>query len=245
MKLVIAVSFYDRVADLEDGVGESVELAKIVGEGADSAEQAANGRKERAGRAGDSELHRQILAGCVGKALADREVTETGAKIIDEAGVNGAGPADDAILEWIAKIGDAVAGQQISFSGRVADRLLRITAKNAVVSVGGPINLEVALIGIVYDALLIKQGVAGGRCRVERRIHDVGRGITEGQSGGGEVVERNGNSRGGANTSAGSVQLGVSGGQAATNTRPIESGRAQFSEVTSALRLAEHDHALG
>jgi hypothetical protein len=109
MKLVIAVSFYDRVADLEDGVGESVELAKIVGEGADSAEQAANGRKERAGRAGDSEFHRKVLAGGIGKTLADREITETGAKIVDEAGVDGASPANDAVLEWIIKIGDAVA----------------------------------------------------------------------------------------------------------------------------------------
>jgi hypothetical protein len=65
VKFVIAVGLYDRVADLEDGVGESVELAKIVGDGADATEQAADGRKERAGRAGDSELHRQVLAGWI------------------------------------------------------------------------------------------------------------------------------------------------------------------------------------
>src|SRR3984957_10951234 len=33
VKFVIAVGLYDRVADLENGVGESVELAQIVGDG--------------------------------------------------------------------------------------------------------------------------------------------------------------------------------------------------------------------
>ena len=49
------------------------------------------------------------------------------------------------------------------------------------------------MIGIVDDALLIKEGVARGRCWVERRIHDLGSGGAESEARGGEIVERDGN----------------------------------------------------
>src|ERR1700722_6493420 len=215
VKFVIAVGLYDRVADLENGVGESVELAQIVGDGGDIAKQAANGRKKSTRRARNPNFHRQIRASCIGKTLADREITEPGTEIVDEAGTDGSGPTDDAVFQRIAEISDAVIGQEIGFSGGIAHRLLGITAEDAVFVVGGPVNLDVALVGIIQNALLIEKRVEGGVVGVrgaqwiERRIHDIRGGRAQGEAGGGQVIKRDGNASRGCHAGLGRVQLSV------------------------------------
>ena len=151
---MIPVRLYDRISDLDHGVGECVERRKRITQVGDSTEQALNRRKECTRRTRNAKSSWQILSRRIGKSLT-----------------NG-----------ILKVSNAAGGQHEACRSRIANRLLRITSRDAVPFRWRPVDLNITLVGIVENALGIKQGIAGRGQWVQRRTNDVNRGRAQSES---------------------------------------------------------------